>query len=147
MSIVRDYIIFAVGENHYALAVDQVERITPLTQLTPIPTVHPFVDGMLLYQNQTIKVVDFRKMTGMTSQEAEAGKHSQKLLIYQAKEGFFAIKVDTIHDIVQIDESAIKRYSDTVEIGECMQTEGVVEYKKRLVVLIKALYLPQERAQ
>lgn len=143
----RDYIIFAAGENHYALAVEQVERITPVSDLTPIPNAHPFVEGMMFYQNQTIKVVDFRKMTGMKSREEEGkenARHAQKLLIYQAYEGFFAIKVDTIHDIVQLDESTIKRYSQSVEVGECLQTEGVVEYKKRLVVVVKALYLPKE---
>lgn len=143
----RDYIIFTVGENGYALAVDQVERISPISQLTPIPNAHPFVDGMMLYQNQAIRVVDFQKMTNMelsAKGEQEASSPHQKLLIYQGEEGFFAIKVDTIQDIAQIDEATIKQYSSTVDIGDYLQTLGVIEYKKRLVIVIKALTLPHE---
>lgn len=146
-----DYIIFTVGNNGYALAVDQVERISPIANLTPVPNAHPFIDGMMLYQNQAIRVVNFRKMTMMNAPEetddAQSISHPhQKLLIYQGEEGFFAIKVDTIQDIAQIDESAIKQYTSTVDIGDYLQTQGVIEYKKRLIIVIKALKLPQEAA-
>lgn len=144
----RDYIIFAVGENGYALAVDQVERISPISQLTPIPNAHPFVDGMMIYQNQAIRVVNFCKMTHMDEKEEIAGEkgasHHQKLLIYQGEEGFFAIKVDAIQDIAQIDEAMIKQYSSTVDIGDYLQTQGVIEYKKRLIIVVKAITLPHE---
>lgn len=147
----RDYIIFTVGENGYALAVDQVERISPIPHLTPIPNAHPFVEGMMLYQNQTIRVVNFRRMISLKGAEESLSRDGspslqQKLLIYYGEEGLFAIKVDTIQDIVQIDESAIKQYSNTVDVGVYLQAEGVVEYKKKLIVVIKTLKLPHEEA-
>lgn len=147
----RDFIIFTVGENGYALAVDQVERISPIPHLTPIPNAHPFVEGMMLYQNQTIRVVNFRRMISLKGAEESFSRDGstslqQKLLIYHGEEGPFAIKVDTIQDIVQIDESAIKQYSNTVDVGAYLQAEGVVEYKKRLIVVIKTLKLPHEEA-
>lgn len=147
----RDYIIFTAGGNGYALAVDQVERISPIPHLTPIPNTHPFVDGMMLYQDHAIRVVNFRRMINMKDAEEKLSSDDsalphQKLLIYQGEEGFFAIKVDTIQDIAQIDESAMKHYSSTVDVGAYLQTEGIIEYKKRLIVVIKSLKLPQEEA-
>lgn len=143
----RDYIVFTVGESRYAVTVDQIERISPIPQLTPVANGHFCVDGMMLYQDHAIKVVDFRKMIGIGNLESannqEVSLQTKKLLIYQIQDGFFAIKVDAIEDIVQIDESMIKHYTDTVNVGEFMQTEGVIEYKKRLVILIKTLKPPQ----
>jgi chemotaxis signal transduction protein len=146
---VRDYIIFTIKKSSYAIAVDQIERISMISHLTPIPNSHPFVDGMMLYRNQTIKVVNFRKMIGMEGDEEGSGQegigaHQQKMLIYQSKEGFLGVKVDAIQDIAQIDESALKHYAHTVNVGNYLETLGVIEYKNRLVIVIGALKIPSE---
>jgi len=146
---VRDFIIFTVGKSSYAIAVDQIERISMIPHLTPIPNSHLFVDGMMLYQNQTIKVVNFRKMIGMEGSEEALiregiSTNQQKLLIYQSKEGFLGVKVDTIQDIAQIDESTLKHYSHTVNVGSFLETQGVIEYKNRLVIVVAALKIPSE---
>lgn len=145
----RDYIIFTIGKSSYAIAVDQIERISMIPHLTPIPNTHPVVEGMMLYQNRTIKVVDFRKMTGMEGREETLmhegiGAQQQKMLIYQGKEGFLGVKVDAIQDIAQIDESALKHYTHTVNVGNYLETLGVIEYKNRLVIVIGALKIPSE---
>jgi chemotaxis signal transduction protein len=62
--------------------------------------------------------------------------HSQKILIYRAQDGMFAIKVDGIKDIIAIDDETIKSYSHQAKVGACLHTRGVVEYKKSLVVVI-----------
>lgn len=254
-----DYIIFTIGENDYALDVSLVDRIDQIPHLTPIPNAHPFVDGLMTYQNHTAKVISFRKMVNIQSYEdqmlnlfnqvikdhqnwvgalevslrdgvpfklaldphlcrlgkwiysytahdpevltiiralipvhaqlhetgakllqqchgeresaigcfnkeimngifvetmrllgemvrksAEISAHSQKLLIYRKGDGFFAIKVDAIKDIVDLQESQIKPYAHRVKVGECLATKGVVEYKKSLVVVIHSVNLPDE---
>lgn len=255
-----DYIIFTVGEAHYAMDVSNIERIDQIPTLTPIPNAHPFVDGMMMYQDHTAKVVNFRKMTNVISHEdqtlalfnqvikdhqiwtgalktsleegtpfslaldphkcrlgkwlygytthdpevlailrrlipvhsrlhetgaellAQADKgdrqgalsryhdeilgeiikgtmnelnmmlnkaddisaHSQRLLIYRTQSGFFAIKVDGIKDITVFDDKEIKTYSHSVQVGACLQTRGVVEYKQSLVVVIESVSLPHD---
>lgn len=126
----------------YALEVSKVERIDQIPKLTPIPNAHPFVDGLMSYQEQTLKVVDFRKMTEAKCEDPSS--LSQKLLIYRANGGLFAIKVDGIKDIIGLEDKDIKSYSHQVKVGSCLQTRGVVEYKKSLVVVIDSVHLPDE---
>ena len=137
-----DFIIFSIGVSDYALEVSNVERIDQIPKLTPIPNAHPFIDGMMSYQEHTLKVIDFRKMTEDKSEEPPL--FSQKLLIYRANGGLFAIKVDGIKDIIALDDADIKSYSHQVKVGACLQTRGVVEYKKSLVVVIDKVRLPDE---
>lgn len=254
-----DFIIFSIGVSDYALEVSKVDRIDQIPKLTPIPNAHPFVDGLMSYQDSTLKVVNFRKMTQAPSHEdqmiglfnqvikdhqnwvvalevslrdgvpfklaldphscrlgkwiysyqthdpevlaiiralipvhaslhetgaklleecsgdveaalacynaqilngvyietmrllgemvrkgAEVSSHSQKILIYRSGEGLFAIKVDGIKDIIALDEADIKSYSHQVKVGSSLQTRGVVEYKKSLVVVIDKVSLPDE---
>ena len=253
-----DFIIFTIGSSDYALEVASVDRIDQIPKLTPTPNAHPFVDGHMTYQDHTLKVLNFRKMTDVQAHEeqmlglfnqvikdhqnwvaalevslregvpfklaldphlcrlgkwiysytahdpevlriiralipvhaqlhergaellrlpkddkevalqrytseiingiyvetmgllgemvrksAEVSAHTQKILIYRANDGLFAIKVDAIRDIIAIDDSQIKSYSHQVKVGACLQTRGVVEYKKSLVVVIDSVMLPQ----
>lgn len=254
-----DFIIFSVANNDYALEVSKVDRIDQIPKLTPIPNAHPFIDGMMRYQDHTTKVLNFRKMSNnetyedqmlklfnqvitdhqnwvvalekslrehvpftlaldphmcrlgkwiysyqshdpevmgiiralipihaqlhetgakllkeceggdeavvacfnneimngifvetmrllkeMIQKNNEISSHSQKILIYRSDEKLFAIKVDGIKDIVALDDTQIKPYSHQVKVGSCLQTRGVVEYKKSLVVVIDSVRLPDE---
>jgi chemotaxis signal transduction protein len=64
-----DYIIFTIDEANYALEVSKIERIDQIPTLTPIPNAHSSIDGIMMYQNHTAKVVNFRKMTNVISHE------------------------------------------------------------------------------
>lgn len=137
-----DYIIFTIDKAHYAMDVSNIERIDQIPSLTLIPNAHPFVDGMMMYQDNTLRVINFRKMTNMHTDEPSIA--SQKLLIYRDKNGLFAIKVDAIKDITAFDDSSIKPYAHTVTVGQYLLTRGVVEYKQSLVVVIESVELPHD---
>ena len=70
----EDYIVFAVGESFYALNVANIERIVQIPSLTVIPNAHHYVDGMMSYEKRIIKVVNFRKMTGISGHEEEVAE-------------------------------------------------------------------------
>lgn len=142
----EDYIVFTVGTNFYALNVANVERIVQIPSVTAIPNAHPFIDGMMSYEKRVTKVVNFRKMTAMDAHEEDktdeiSGK-SQKLLIYQTKESFFAIKVDKIDDMARIEPSMIKSVDSVNSMGMFLELSGVVELGTRLVNVIKSVSMP-----
>jgi chemotaxis signal transduction protein len=68
--------------------------------------------------------------------------HMQKLLIYQAGESFFAIKVDGIDDMARIEPSMIKSVDTTNSVGMFLELSGVVEMGERLVNVVKSVSMP-----
>jgi len=68
---VNDYIIFTVGDNYYALQVASIQRIIQVPAITPIPNSHPFIEGMMSYENKVSKVVNFRQMMALKPYEEE----------------------------------------------------------------------------
>lgn len=142
----EDYIVFTVGTNYYALNVENVERIIQMPTITAIPNAHPFIDGMMSYEKRITKVVNFRKMTAMDPHEEdktdETSGKSQKLLIYQTKESFFAIKVDKIDDMARIEPSMIKSVDSANTVGPFLELSGVVEMGERLVNVIHSVSMP-----
>jgi hypothetical protein len=105
-------------------------------------------ESALVCYNQEIVngifIETMRLLGEMVRKSAQISTHSQKLLMYRSGDGFFAIKVDAIRDIIALDDAQIKSYAHQVKVGACLRTRGVVEYKKSLVVVIDSLKLPDE---
>lgn len=91
----KDYIIFKVGINYYALEVERVERIIQVPQITYIPSTHPFIDGMMSYEKRVTKVVNFRQMTNVPSYETELKD------LFSTIENGHKIWVETLRESIQ----------------------------------------------
>lgn len=66
-----DLIVFSVGENKYAMNIENVQRIIQSSTLTNIPNAHEYIEGMMSYEEKVIKVMNFRKLIGMPTYESE----------------------------------------------------------------------------
>lgn len=60
-----DLIIFEVKKNRYAMNIENIQRIVQSKALTPIPNAHPYIEGMMSYEDQVIKILNFRKMVNL----------------------------------------------------------------------------------
>jgi len=74
-----DLIVFSVKNNKYALNIENIQRIIEASSLTPVPNTHPLIDGMMSYEDTVIKVLNYRKLTGLISYEEELVKLFTKL--------------------------------------------------------------------
>lgn len=140
MNTVCDFIVFSVKSRLYALSVEAIERIDTFENLTPSPNSSFFIEGLVTFQNHAIKVVDFHKLIGgMNTNEVDIP--SKKLIIYKGHDELFALVVDSILDMIQVESQMIKHYPKEVKISGLVEAEGIVEYKKRLIIVIKSIQI------
>jgi len=66
-----DLIVFSVDNNKYALNIENVQRIIQSVELTLIPNIHPYIDGMMSYEDSVIKILNFRKLIGLPTYNDE----------------------------------------------------------------------------
>lgn len=69
-----DLIVFTAGNNHYALDIENIQRIIQAKELAEISNAHKLIDGMMSYENKVIKVLNFRKLINLSSYEEELKK-------------------------------------------------------------------------
>ena len=67
----------------------------------------------------------------------------QKLIIYENNEKVFAIKVDSIEDIVHADETNIKKSAEEESDNPFLELEGVLELNGTLINMIKTVEIPR----
>jgi chemotaxis signal transduction protein len=74
-----DLIVFKVGDNSYALPIENIQRIIQSVALTDIPNAHPFIDGIMSYEERVIKVLSMRKLINLVSYKEELDELFVKL--------------------------------------------------------------------
>lgn len=75
-----DLIVFSVGNNRYALNIENIQRIIQSKNLTDIPNTSDLIDGMMSYEESVIKVLNFRKLIGLSAYDDELKKLFDKLI-------------------------------------------------------------------
>ena len=76
-----DLIVFSIGTNRYALNIDNIQRIVQSIELTDIPNANEYIDGMMSYEGNVIKVLSFRKLIGLKTYQDELHDMFLKLKI------------------------------------------------------------------
>ena len=140
-----DLIVFNVGSSHYAINIENIQRIIQIVELTEVPNAHNLIDGMMSYENSVVKVLNFRKLIGLAAHEDEnkdVEDSSLKLLFYESGSDNFAIKVDSIDDIVHVNESQILNSDEEQSISEFLELSGVLDLDGVLINVIKTVSLP-----
>ena len=64
-----DLIVFSVESNKYALPIENVQRIIQAVELTNIPNAHDFIDGIMSYEDNVLKILNLRKLIGLQGYE------------------------------------------------------------------------------
>ena len=66
----------------------------------------------------------------------------QKILLYQGSGVTFAVKVDSIEDILHVKEQMIVSSDDNHRVNSFLEIEGIIEIDNRLINVIKEITLP-----
>lgn len=144
-----DLIVFSVANNRYALNIDNVVRIIQATSVTEVPNSHKLIDGIISYEGNILKVLNFRKLLNLKPHEEDMAElkelddYEQKFIFFVNNNVTFAIKVDDIDDITHVDESEIMSGDDEHNSSEFLDTSGVLDLNGVLINVISELRLPK----
>jgi len=138
-----DLIVFSVDKNKYAINIENVQRIIQAVELSSIPNAHPYIDGMMSYEDSVVKVLNFRKVVGLEDKkDKNLSDSSQKFLFYENTENKFAVNIDSIDDIAHIQESDIMSADDDNVNNEFLDFDGILDIDGVLINIIKTIKLP-----
>jgi len=128
----KDLIVFRVGNNRYALNIENIQRIIQATELTKIPNSHPLIDGMLSYESDVIKVVNFRKLIGNESYSKELEE------LFSHFKSSHSEWMDSVKNYVENDTPFTKTTDETkCELGKWLSSFS--SYDDAITVIFKEL--------
>lgn len=111
MSIINgpaQYITFKLGDELFAVNVNQVREVLDLSQITKVPTAPPYMRGVVNVRGSAIPVVDLRLKFGLP--KADTTVHT-RILVMELELGGEATVLggiaDSVHEVIELDAAQI----------------------------------------
>ncbi len=99
------FLTFFLGKEEYAIEILKVQEIIGLMPITPVPSMPPYIRGVLNLRGKIIPVMDLRTRFGF-----KAIDDTEETCIIVVQEGQFrmGVVVDKVSEVVDIDGSQIE---------------------------------------
>lgn len=68
------------------------------------------------------------------------------LILFDKKKGSFGINIDSVEDIVHIEETELHMVNDSQKMGEFINVAAILEYNGKLVTIVKDISINQRSA-
>lgn len=126
----QQYIGFILEGNEYTVPILKVQEIIKIPQITKMPGVPPYIEGITNLRGRIVPVVNLKKILGIS----EVNSGSKVIVVSSGKITFGAL-VDDITGVVNIEESQVEPAEGVIQHGQ-NQIEGVARLGDKLLVLL-----------
>ena len=103
---VREFLLFSLAEDRYAVELARVREILRPPALTPVPRASSDVMGVCSVRGLLVTVVDLRRRLRVVV--GDPNRTSRILLTNTAKEEVIGLFVDEVHHVVRLEGSEIE---------------------------------------
>lgn len=121
---------FLLNENEYIIPILKVQEIIKIPQITKMPGVPYYVEGVTNLRGKVIPVVNLKRI--LTLPEEQEGS---KVIVISTGKITFGALVDNITGVVNVDEGSIEPAEEFLQHGQT-QIEGVARLGDRLLIML-----------
>ena len=98
-------IVFNLGEERYGVEISQIKEIILLTQVTHIPNVPDFVEGVLNLRGQIVAIINLRKKLG---KEPKKNDENTRIIVIEYGSSTIGMMVDSVSEVKYLSSKNIE---------------------------------------
>ncbi len=129
----NQFVIFKLEEEHYGVNIVTVESIIKVQEITKMPHVPDFVEGITNLRGVVIPVIDLRKRFNLP-QTAET--KDTRIIVVEMNGVMAGMVVDAVTEVVRVPEDNIEPPSPMVSSVDTAFITGIAKVDKRLIILL-----------
>jgi purine-binding chemotaxis protein CheW len=126
-STTRQLVVFSLGEEEYALPINQVQEIIRYTEPRAVASEVTWIRGVISLRGKIVPVCDLGARLGLGG-----GEGSGKIVIVETGSVTAGIIVDDVDEVLTIEDDQL----DDVPAAGSDSIEGIAKVGDRLVVLL-----------
>ncbi|MCV9385631.1 chemotaxis protein CheW [Reichenbachiella ulvae] len=134
-------VAFAVGNEEYAVAIDQIKEVVPCPSIAPIPQVPPYIMGVSNVRGNVLAIVDLAVRFGLTPDEVDG----RFVLVMKSEELRFAINVKSVPNTMLVKKSEILQANNIINQSTLglNYVKGIIRKGQKIVVWVDMLDIMQ----
>jgi purine-binding chemotaxis protein CheW len=128
---------FRIGRETFGLPIAAVREIVRVPEITAVPNVPDYVEGVINLRGRIIPVIDLRKRFGEKSVQPD---RKNRIVVVEIENRSVGLLVHSASEVLRVPPSEIEAPQTVFQEGEPSYVSGVAKLKGRLVIL---LHLPR----
>jgi purine-binding chemotaxis protein CheW len=128
---------FRIGRETFGLPIAMVREIVRVPEITSVPSVPDYVQGVINLRGRIIPVIDLRKRFGQKSLDADK---RNRIVVVEVENRAIGLLVHSASEVLKVPPSEIESPQNVFQEGELSYVSGVAKLNGRLVIL---LHLPR----
>ncbi len=125
----RQLVVFNLGQEHYALPIQQVHEIIRYSEPRSVASRTDWVRGVISLRGRIVPVFDLAARLGLSSEVTE----QSKIVIVESGSETAGVIVDGVEEVLTIDEDQV----EDVPGADTALIKAIAKLGDRLVVLLK----------
>ncbi len=130
---IRQFAVFSLGEEYYAVDIGVIKEIIRPMKITPIPGAPHFIEGVINIRGDVIPVMEMRKRFEVEGER----KADPRMIIVRVEDQWVGLTVDSVTEVIRVPVSDIKPAPKVMGGDGARYLEGVCQHGDSLVVLLK----------
>lgn len=150
LEIKLPYIVFKLGNEEFAVRIEQIKEVTLASEITKMPNTPPFIVGVANVRGNIIAVIDLEKRFKMKKRNKIADHTKSYILVIERGNYYVGLLVNEVPQTINLTESQIDRTSPIVKeltINE-KYIQGIGKVDDRLIIILdvsKIISLEEEQ--
>ncbi len=126
-------VIFNLADEEYAIPIIQVHEIIKMPEITRIPGMPEFVEGVINLRGKITPVVDIRKRFKLA--QKEFGEET-RIIIVDVGSQTVGLTVDSVTEVLRLSIEAIDPVPSTIAKISSEYLRGIGKLKERLLIIL-----------
>lgn len=129
----NQYVIFKLADEHYGVNIIAVESIIKVQEITKMPHVPDFIEGITNLRGAVIPVIDLRKRFGM---QPTTETKDTRIIVVEMNGVMAGMVVDAVTEVARIPDGDIALPSPMVSTVDTAFITGIAKMERRLIILL-----------
>ena len=130
---ITQWVTFRLEGEKYGINVMRVQEVLRMTEIAPVPGAPDYVMGIINLRGNVVTVIDTRKRFGLPEGITD---DATRIVIIEAENQVIGIMVDSVAEVVDLDESQIETAPNVGNDESSKYIQGVSSREAQLLILV-----------
>ena len=98
------FVVFKLGEEHFAVETEKIQSINDMMTVTQVPKSPAYIEGLINLRGSIKSLVNINLLLNITSENKK-----KNIIILKLNEEEIGISVDEVEEVIDIDENTIQK--------------------------------------
>jgi len=130
----QQLVSFRLGVEEYGVSIMKVQEIIRMQEITRVPQMPEFIEGIINLRGNVIPIIDLRKRFGLAHGERTI---DSRIVVVSVRNRIVGVIVDGVSEVLRISDENIEPPPPAVSTSGRDYIKGVGKLDKRLLILLE----------